>query len=217
MPNEPDNTQKLLIEEILADARRKAERTLKRAHSEADKAARAALAEAIEQAETIEQAAAEQGAKLLDRTMAGLPLDLRVYDLKARDAYVQQVFDAVLAEFAAADGPRRREVIARLAVEAVVAIGEGDVHLQLGREDAKWADAAWLAEVARLAGESSGKKLKLHMAAPSSTAADGVTAAGGDGRMRMNNTLSARLARTRGTLRAETAEILFATPLAKDS
>ena len=149
--------------------------------------------------------------------MASLPLDLRVYDLKARDAYVRQVFDAVLAEFAAAAGPRRREVITRLAVEAVAAIGEGDVHLQLGREDAKWADGAWLAEVARLVGKRSGKTLKLHMAAPSRAAVDGVTAAGGDGRMRVNNTLSARLARARQALRAETAEILFAAPLAKDS
>ena len=116
MPDELDDTQKLLIEEILADAERKAERVLKRAHGEAEKVNREAIDEVARQAEAIEGNAVRQGEIFGERAMNGLPLDLRIYDLAARDRYIEQAFERAIAEFAAADVATRREVITRLAV-----------------------------------------------------------------------------------------------------
>jgi vacuolar-type H+-ATPase subunit E/Vma4 len=204
-----DDKQNLLAEEILADATRKAERTVKRANAEADRIRRAALDDVRQQAETIENAGAEQARRTLEQATNGLPLELRIYELKARDRYVQEVFDRVLADFAEADGDARREAITRLAVEAVAAVGGSEVHVQLEPADAAWADAAWLNEVSRRVAAAGGTATAVKMAAPSRSARGGVIAASPDGRVRMNNTLAARLERNRDALRSEAAEALF--------
>ena len=196
-----ESQEERLREEILADAKRRADKILARARSDGESAAararranerrrKSALAEA--------QASGEQKRRNI---LQGVETEKRRMWLQRREECIDEVLAAVRAraEGLEAGSPERAAALAALAEEAFASVGAAaQLRVAVNPADAALATPTWLRE--RGAG-----------AAECAVEADpriggGIRVATPDGRLFYDNTFAARLKRLRERFRTELAE-----------
>jgi len=211
-----DNPQAVLSEEILADARRQAERVINRARAEAEHILAAARAEAQAETERSLASARARGARRAQMILASTELEVARRKLAAR----QEILDAALAaardQLLALTGADYRRVIVALAAEAIRGlpadlVGTAPIRVSVGVASGEMLDVAGLA--GEIAVAAARPELQAQIAiTPAVGAPRGVVIEAADGRIRWDNTFAARLRRNRAALNRLLAPILFAEP-----
>lgn len=196
-----ENTEKIQ-QEILADAERKVERTLKRAQREADKLRQAAEKEnrELRQRRLAEaQAEAERKARSI---IAAIPYEERKIQLLAQEKIFNEVFDAVMQKLSQRDGTfDAKASIEQLLLEALQAMPEVDVTAFVNPQDEKIA-------VEIIQQNKTKREIKLET---NTKVTAGVQLLSADHKLRYDNSVEARLEREKDRLRASLAEVLNAT------
>lgn len=204
MSDTDNNPVERLSDQILADARRKAGRTQKKADREAEKL----LADARKQADAIVERALADARDRADRDcrmlLASLPLEVLRHRLGCQQEALEQVRAQAEAEACALDGEQRHGVLVRLTRQAVEAIGAEACVVALGESDRGQFGQRLTDEVAR----QTGCELQLDPATP--TIRGGVIVRSADGRRRYDNSVEARFTRHWEELRTDVATMVFA-------
>jgi vacuolar-type H+-ATPase subunit E/Vma4 len=205
------NPQQALQDEILDDARRRADETVGKARREAD----AILAKARADAES-ERLAALKAAEAEARRRHGLVLaaiPIRVARRRAEcvEAALERIHDEARRRLEAREGFDSREGLTRLAAEALAAMEGNRFVLQVSDADRQALGDAWLDEVRRRVGRH-GLELALGQGGaailPATTwqaGRGGVLLRDDEGRQVWDNRFEARLARLWPALRREIA------------
>lgn len=199
-----------LVEGILSEARDEARRSLEEARAKA--AARVAAAE-VQAARIGEEAAAAADAQvgsIAREAEAKLAAELARAELASREAaWRATVAKALDSCREAAKQPGFRETLVRLAAEAVIGLGGGELRLRVGGLAGSGLDDAALREAERLAREAAGVEARLRLGELFADGNPGVVVESADGRTSFDNRLEARFARLEGELRARVLRGLF--------
>jgi len=200
--------EKVLTDEILSDAKRKADRARKRAEREAKKILAEAGKKADEAAERTLDVARERADRQAQATLATVAIEVQRDLLETREREFDKLFDAArqrLADKASYDYPT---TLATLAAEAIVAMRSDDVVVALSGDDKPIATDAWLADARRRVG----RDVTITIAEEPAAIDGGLIVRSADGRLLYDNSFAARLTRLRPDLRRELAATLFAEP-----
>lgn len=195
MPEQADKIQ----QEILADAERKADRTLKRAKREADKLRSAANKENEELRKRRLEEANREAEEKERAVMARLPHEERRIRLLKQEEVFQEVFDEALRQLEAGEAEIDADAsIAALLDEALEAMPDAPL---VATVNPKHENAL------RQAVEHGARQRQIELAT-SHAAGTGVRVATTDGRIQYDNTIRARFEREKQNLRSELATIL---------
>jgi len=211
------NPQQALQDEILDDARRRAEETVGNARREAD----AILAKARADAES-ERLAALKAAEAEARRRHGLVLatiPIRVARRRAEcvEAALERIHDEARRRLEAREGFDPREGLMRLAAEALAAMEGNRFVLQVSDADRRALGDTGLDEVRRRAGRQG---LELALGQGDAAIRGGVLVRDDEGRQVWDNRFEARLVRLWPGLRREIAAaagLVSAAPPQKES
>jgi len=203
------NSEKVLSEEILADARRRAERTVKRAEAEAAKLVEQALAEARAAGEVETRAVEKKLARERLVFDASLQLEERMRRLNVQGALIDEAFASALEKLRSRKGFDYRRVVRDLAVEAVLAMPGDAFVLRLAKGDLDAMRGSLPGEVAAEARAKGGRGVTVSVSEAHGGFDAGVVVETADGRQRVDNSFAGRLRRLRGALRFEIADLLF--------
>ena len=194
-----------LLNEILSDATRKAERAIQKAEEEA----REILDKARREAGEISTAAAAGASERSEREkmiiLATTGVEAKRLEIDSKEALIGQVFDAArksIMDQGAADYPA---LVARLIAGAAKIIGGDTFVIALSNDDSASLN---LADLRTRASDRLGRSISLTLGAPAPIRA-GVIVHSGDGHLLVDNSLEGRLARMHDALRREAAQILF--------
>ena len=157
------NPQQALQDEILADARRRAEETVGKARREADAALAKARADAERSAREALEAAEAEARHRRDLALAALPIHVARRRAECVEAALEQVRQEARRLLEAREGFDYREALTRLAAEALAAMEGTRFVLQVADADRQALGDAWLDEVRRRVGRQ-GLELSLEPA-----------------------------------------------------
>lgn len=209
MEEKTKDSEKVLSDEILADARRRGERAVKRAQADAKKLLEQALAEA----KAVGDAALADVERRLARERqvfdASLLLDERMRRLAVQGRLLDETFDRALERLRSREGFDRRAVLVRFAVEAIGEIGGDAFVLRLDAADLESMGATLPADVAAAARGKIGRDVTVTAGASAGRGIVGVVVESADGRRRVDNSFAERLRRMRDELRFDVADVLF--------
>lgn len=200
--------QEVLRDEILADARKQADRVRRRAERDA----KAIVKKARDEVEAERDARLAEARARADRTrdvvMARVPVDVARMRLERLEEALEAIHDAARRRLAERDGFDYREVVARRAAEALAAMeGEEFVFRLAPADRATLAD--WLpGEAVRRAGRE-GLRVRVDEAPGDFEA--GILVRDATGRQVWDNSFEARLERLWPGLRREIGGRLLAT------
>ena len=201
--------EKVLSEEILADARRRAERTVKRAEREGQKL----VDDVVKRAEAVRRRVLERGKRRVEREQqmadSALALDERMCRLKGQGVLLDEVFTRAMTRLVEGRQPDYKAVVTELAVEGVLAMTGDEFVLHLGEKDLSSIKRGLCAEVSEAVRERSGRTVQLHIADAAAPIDAGVMVEGADGRQRFDNSFAGRLQRMKGELRFEVAQFIL--------
>jgi vacuolar-type H+-ATPase subunit E/Vma4 len=200
----------LLSEEILADARRKAERTVARAQMEADRV----VEQAVKSAEAVRESVLARAGTLIERERrvfdSSLRLEERMLRLKTEGGLLDEAFSRAVERLGKRDGFNDyRRLVRDLAVEAVSALTGDAFVLHLAKPDLESMRSTLPGEVAKAVRDKSGREVQLVVAGKPAAIDTGVIVTSADGARRVDNSLAARLTRARRELRFAVANVLF--------
>jgi len=200
----PDaSPQDVLREEILADARRQAERTVRRAEREAEDALQEARKEADADRASRRDAARREAERRRNLVLAAIPVE----EARMRAQRTEEVLEAIrdearlrLAERgpSGAGGEEYRRTLVRLAAEAVSNMAGERFVLELGAEDLKAVGNGLADDVRKAVGRQG---LRIAVAPEPADIETGVLVRDADGRQVVDNSLAARLERLWPALR----------------
>jgi len=206
MTNE-SNKERALTDEILADARRQAERKA----ASAKRAAERTVASADKQIEATEKEMMAAAQKRLEHETslitADIPHQKQIRTLRVRSEVVDGLFEQSLQAVRERRDADRLSVLVRLSVGAVAVIEGDSVTLELSPQDARELGNALVQKVAEHM-KASGRSVQI-TAAASPALAGGVVVKSGDGRTMVDNSFAARLRRVRQDLRGKIAALIF--------
>ena len=192
-----------LRQEILGDARRKAERAIKRARRDAEKTLEAVRAEQDEARGKRLEAATREAEEKYRAVTAGIAYTIRRRWLLQREEVLDKLFAAMLPEIEAGEGIDRARSLRELLREALEAIGPAPVRLRLHPRDIEILDETSRAEVWRAAfGTESSPAMDMDVE-PDESIGRGLILESRDGRHMFDNTYATRLTRLRPVLRTE--------------
>lgn len=204
-----EEVEDVLSEEILADARRKGERTVKRAEREGEKA----VARAVKKAERVRRHVLQGAQKRIERerhvSESALRLEERMSRLKAEGALLDEAFNDALTRLHARDGFDYKRIVTELAVEAVLAMTGDDFVLRLAEAEPESIKRSLPREVARAVREKAGRAVKITVAGEAAPIETGVVVESTDGVQHFDNSFAGRLERMKGDLRTDIARVLF--------
>jgi len=208
----PEQAEKLR-QEILADARRRAERNRKRAEQEAQKIVREAE-QAVERLRRERLAQAEHEAEQVARTiLAGVDQEVRRNRLRRRERVIQEVYRKALASLRDAPPEKTRRILARLITMALQQIGPNQavrVHVRPDQADVITSDL--MASCARQAFGESAVAPEFEVTPDEDIRTGGVLVETKDGRLLCDNTFEARLQRLDLDVRPHILRILSGGP-----
>ena len=198
-----------LQEEILADARRRAERLSQRAQRDAEAFVQEARTFAEQERERLMQAMRQRAAR--EQTMQEARLEQEVQRLR-RQAF-QDVLERVRAEAegelaALAAGQEAHQMLVRLAVSAIDAMRGETFTLALRAEDRKRWGAALPQEVSAAVQSQLGRKVNVTIANEEVRAAGGLIVRGEGTRELVDQTFEARMERLWEDIRGHVAGML---------
>ena len=201
-----EDARKVLAEEILADARKRAEAALSAARTEADKLIAAARATAQTEAAAIRHESAELARKRSQMMLRAVEQEVDRLALHAREEVLQQVIDQAREELQRFSGEPYGRSVRQLAMESLrQAPGDSFVVKAAGLSATE--GSALVAELtAALRGE--GRTVSLQFSEDAG-APRGVIVESPDGAVRWDNTYDVRLQRLREDIRRNIAPVLF--------
>lgn len=195
-----------LHEEIIAEARSKAEHQLARARNEADAVLEAARKAAREKREARLKEARELAAKRSHAIVSGVELETTRRWLQKQEACIDAELNQALAEAEAVTGARREDALRQLAREALQAIGDVSCTVTVSPADSSLVTPDWLSAImVELYPESK----STFTVAPDNAIRCGVVVASDDGRKSFDNTCRRRLERLRDQLRLLLADGVY--------
>ncbi|MBE3098532.1 MAG: hypothetical protein IMZ44_15565 [Planctomycetes bacterium] len=206
------NPQQALQDEILADARRRADETVGKARREADAALAKARADAESERQAALKAAEAEARRRRDMVLATLPIRIARRRAECVEAALEQVHDEARRRLEVRQGFDYREALTRLAAEALAAMEGTRFVLQVADADRQALGDAWLDEVRRRVGRQG---LELAMGQAGEKIQGGVVVRDDEGRQVWDNSLAARLARLWPALRCEIAAAAGLVPAAR--
>jgi len=195
-PDEP-NPQDVLREEILADARRQAERTVRRTERDAEDALSQARKEADADLASRLDAARREAERRRNLVLAAIPVE----EARMRAQRVEEVLEAIRDEARArllGRGADYRACLVRLAAEAVSIMAGERFVFELGAADLKALGSGLADDVRKAVGREG---LQIAVAPESADIEAGVIVRDDDGRQVVDNSLAARLERLWPALR----------------
>ena len=203
------DSQQVLREEILAEARRQSERILKHGRDDAEETVAKARAAAAKEHQDLLQAAKAEAVRRRELALATVPVEAG----RRRAARIEEILQSIREEtrrrLLARVGFDYREVLTALAAEA---IGRMDGHrfvLELSSADRRAFGDAWVQEVGRRAAagrpESGRANLEVRLAAEPADIQAGVRIRDVEGRQVWDNSLDARLERLWSAMRRQIA------------
>ena len=199
-------TEKVLSDEILRDARKKAEQTLAQAEREAE----AILGAAAKDAEATVQKALEAARRRADAaaqaTLATVVQETHRNLLEAQEGELAKLFDAARARLADRTAYDYPAILAGLAANAMASICADQVVIELAEADRAIAADSWLGEVRRRVG----RDVSISVSPQAAPIDGGVIVRSADGRLLYDNSFAARLRRLAPVLRRELAAKVFA-------
>jgi vacuolar-type H+-ATPase subunit E/Vma4 len=199
-------TEKVLSDEILRDARKKAEQTLAQAEREAE----AILGAAAKDAEATVQKALDAARRRADAaaqaTLATVVQETHRNLLEAQEGELAKLFDAARARLADREAYDYPAVLAGLAANAMASICADQVVIELAEADRAIAADSWLGEVRRRVG----RDVSISVSPQAAPIDGGVIVRSADGRLLYDNSFAARLRRLAPVLRRELAAKVFA-------
>ena len=135
MEEQTKGTEKVLSDEILTDARRRAERTLKRAEAEGKKLVEQALEEARAAGEVERRGAERRLERERQVFEASLEQEERMRRLGVQGKLIDETLAEALKRLRAREGYDYRKVVRDLAVEAVLALPGDKFVLRMAKAD----------------------------------------------------------------------------------
>ena len=198
MTSPVDNPQDVLREEILADARRQAERTVRRAEREAEDALQKARKEADADCASRLDAARRETERRRNLVLAVIPVE----EARMRAQRIEEALEAIRDEarrrLAERGGEEYRRTLVRLAAEAVSNMAGERFVLELGAADLKAVGNGLADDVRKAVGREG---LQIAVAPEPAAIEAGVLVRDDDGRQVVDNSLAARLERLWPALR----------------
>jgi vacuolar-type H+-ATPase subunit E/Vma4 len=194
------NPQQVLQDEILADARRNADATVRSARQEADAILAKAKAEAESDRQSRLKAAEAEARRRHVLTLATIPIQVARRRAECVEAALRGIHDEARRRLDARDGFNYREAVTRMAAQALAAMEGNRFVLQVSDADRQALGDGWLDDVRR-AGRP-GLELQVQAGAE---VRGGVIVRDAEGRQVWNDALAARLDRLWPGLRCEIA------------
>ncbi|MCX5674988.1 MAG: V-type ATP synthase subunit E [Planctomycetota bacterium] len=207
------NPHQALQDEILADARRRADETVDKARREADAVLAKARADAESERQAALKAAEAEARRRHGLVLAAIPIRIARRRAECVEAALEKVHDEARRRLEAREGfDPRGEGLTRLAAEALAAMEGNRFVLQVSDADRQALGDAWLDEVRRRVGRQG---LELSMGQGDAAIRGGVVVRDDEGRQVWDNSLAARLARLWPALRCEIAAAAGLVPAAR--
>jgi V/A-type H+-transporting ATPase subunit E len=201
----PAPSERVLSDEILADAERKAGRARKRGEREAKQILGRARQRAAEAAARTLEAAEERAQRLEAAAMATFETEVQRDLLAVRERQLDALFDAARARLADKDGYDYPAVLADLAAQAIEAMPADRMVLELNEGDRGIASSGWLDDVRRRIG----RPVEIAVADAPAPIDGGLTVRSADGRLLYDNSFDARIERLKPELRRQLAAKVF--------
>ena len=200
------NHEDSLIEEILADARKKAERTVRRAAREAKQEIERAQKEAEKAASDAIDVARDKAGKEKNTVLATIEVEAARLRLDLEETVITEAFEAARKRLLDKRSYDYQAALSRLAVLAAQAIGGGRFRLAMSADDREAIDIEALRR--RLTGQL-GRDIELIPADEPARISGGLILHSDDGTKLVDNSFESRLARMHDDLRRQVAEILL--------
>jgi len=198
-----DESVRALSREVLDEARGEAEQILADAKAKADIIRQRALEQAAAEREEILKRARQEADHIRRQAIAAAQLQARKLQLERREKLLNNVFDAVQQRL-----PSIRQwsdydqIVRQLIREAVAHLGTDEVRIRADEQTQKLLTDEELAELSKELG------VQLQLGAPLEHGT-GVIAETIDGRRQYDNTLEARLSRQQSELRSAVYRLLM--------
>ena len=193
-----------IIGKIMGDGRARADRVLDNAGRSADGEKHKAETEAerirIEMLDQLKR----KVATLKSKEIAGGHIEAKRILLRAREGAIGRVFDTIWEELGKLheDSPRYSKTLVNLAAEAVLAIGESEVTVALGKEDEALAGGDLVSDVAGRLQSEGLADIKIDVIVDPAIGGGGCVARSKDSRVIFDNTFKRRLERMKPSLRS---------------
>ena len=197
-----NNQEEKLRQEILGDAKAKAERTIAKAMLSADKLAEEAKKSADEKRALRLKEAEEKAEKRCAAIMMDVQREARRHWLNERERCIDELFAEALSKAESTKGEKHRKSLESLAKEAIAAIGCKDMKVAFPTADKAVLSGEWLKAIAmELFGNAPEFVLE-----PSDDARPGLAFETLDGQRSFDNTYASRLENMHDSLRRELAK-----------
>ncbi len=190
-----------LQQEILNDAHRKQERTLQRARRDVEKALLNVKKRQDDSRQTRLQAAEHLAKDKARAIKASIEQEIRRQWLLLREKQLDDVFAAVLSQLESGSGFDQDESLRQLAGEAVTALGEGEIVVELATKDKDKLTSAQIADVVKALPNGQNTKIDVEVK-ENPDMRRGIIVTSKNGRKQFNNTYATRLYRMKNQLRA---------------
>ena len=198
-------SEKVLSDEILKDAEKRAERVRAKAKREAQTILADGAKEADAAAQKILDVARRRAERAAQSVLATVEQEVRRDLLEAQEAELSRLFEAARQRLADRASYGVPAVLAALAAEAIAAMDSPSVVVELAEADRAAVTEAWLADVRRRVG----RDVAVRVAEKPAAIDGGIIVRSADGRLFYDNSFAARLARLRPGLRRELAARIY--------
>ncbi|HUU68618.1 MAG TPA: V-type ATP synthase subunit E family protein [Planctomycetota bacterium] len=195
-----------LIDEILADARKKAGRTVRRAEQESKDIVQKAQSEAEDVRKSAIDAARQRAERQKTIVLATVDIEAQRIEIDARESVIREAFDAAEKRLAERQGFDYAGVLANLVAAAAEAIGGDRFVVTVAERDRKSVE---LAALQQTVSRKMGRAVTLDSSSDPTAISGGVIVYSAEGRRMVDNSFESRMARTYDHLRRQVAQFLF--------
>lgn len=201
--------EKALEEEIMADARRRAERIERRAERDAEGIREDAEERAEQERERLRREARRQAEEREQRIRARTQQDVAALHREARHEILEQLRDRAKEELAAlTEDESYRDVLTRLALKAIERMEGDSFELALRDRDREEIGQELTERIADTAEDELDRNVQISLSGKDLTATGGLVLRDLDGRRVADQTFEGRMDRLWKQIREELAEML---------
>lgn len=198
-----------LFDEVLADARTKADRARRRGERDAKAAAQKVADEVQAQVDKILKAADAEVALKRHQILATVEIEAQRDRLARLEESLAKVTQRVAAGLSSLGGQALRDAQMRLAIDAIRQLPPGEVEVALPAKNHAEYGPPFVADLMARATKELSRPVTARLAPSGAAIADGVVVRGAGGRVEIVNSFSERLRRMWPTLRLDAARQLF--------
>lgn len=204
------SVEQVLGDEVIADARRRAERIGRRGQREAERIRKKAEKQAHEVAQAILDDAHQRAQHSAQMVLATLEVEAHKANLALREEVVQASLEAAWQKLLAKDDYDYPAALSRLAAAAVAQMPGEEFVLQLAQEDGDRLTDGLCERIEQAVRREKQREVKVRLSPEPSRFVGGCVVFSADGRLRYDNSFEARRRRLHQHLRQSAARALFA-------